>query len=48
MVLQVPCASKPVVGVMSTGDELVEPWENPTGSQVQLNYTILLLYIHNK
>lgn len=34
-VTQVRCFKKPVVGVMSTGDELVEPWEMPVDSQVR-------------
>jgi gephyrin len=34
-VMSVPCYRKPVVGVMSTGSELVNPWETPTGSQIR-------------
>ena len=34
-VTSVPCYARPVVGVMSTGSELVNPWEIPTGSQVR-------------
>jgi gephyrin len=34
-ITEVPCQSAPVVGVMSTGDELVNPWETPTGSQIR-------------
>lgn len=34
-VTMVRCYKKPIIGVMSTGDELVEPWEMPSGSQVR-------------
>ena len=34
-VMTVPCYVKPIVGVMSTGSELVHPWEIPTGSQIR-------------
>jgi gephyrin len=34
-ITEVPCQTGPVVGVMSTGDELVNPWETPTGSQIR-------------
>ena len=34
-VMTVPCYIKPIVGVMSTGSELVHPWEVPTGSQIR-------------
>ena len=34
-ITEVPCQAAPVVGVMSTGDELVNPWETPTGSQIR-------------
>lgn len=33
-IVEVPCNAKPVVGIMSTGDELVEPSVPPTGSKV--------------
>ena len=34
-ITEVPCQVSPVVGVMSTGDEIVNPWETPTGSQIR-------------
>lgn len=34
-VVNVPCYRKPVIGIMSTGNELVEVWETPTGSQIR-------------
>lgn len=34
-ITEVTCQVSPVVGVMSTGDELVNPWETPTGSQIR-------------
>mmetsp|Transcript_17490 Transcript_17490/g.29317 ORF Transcript_17490/g.29317 Transcript_17490/m.29317 type:complete len:659 (-) Transcript_17490:150-2126(-) len=34
-ITEVVCQAAPVVGVMSTGDELVNPWETPTGSQIR-------------
>jgi gephyrin len=34
-ITEVACQVSPVVGVMSTGDELVNPWETPTGSQIR-------------
>ena len=34
-VMFVQCYARPVVGVMSTGNELVEPWSTPSGSQIR-------------
>ena len=31
----VPCFAKPIIGVLSTGNELVEPWVTPRGSQIR-------------
>ena len=32
---KVLCFPKPVIGVISTGNELVDPWETPVGSQIR-------------
>mmetsp|Transcript_6046 Transcript_6046/g.6185 ORF Transcript_6046/g.6185 Transcript_6046/m.6185 type:complete len:648 (-) Transcript_6046:218-2161(-) len=34
-VMSVLCYSQPVIGILSTGSELVNPWEVPTGSQIR-------------
>jgi gephyrin len=34
-VTSVPCYALPVVGILSTGSELVNPWEAPVGSQIR-------------
>jgi len=34
-VTHVPCYGKPIVGVLSTGNELVDPWQAPHGSQIR-------------
>jgi molybdopterin biosynthesis enzyme len=33
--MSVKCYALPVIGVMSTGSELVDPWEVPSGSQIR-------------
>jgi molybdenum cofactor synthesis domain-containing protein len=37
------CYRKPVIGIISTGNELVEPWETPTGSQIRDSNRISLI-----
>eukprot|EP01038_Epipyxis_sp_PR26KG_P013753 gene13753-18445_t len=32
---EIKCYQRPIIGVMSTGSELIEPWETPTGSQIR-------------
>ena len=34
-VMFVSCYVKPTVGILSTGSELVNPWEIPVGSQIR-------------
>ena len=34
-VMFVSCYVKPIVGILSTGSELVNPWETPVGSQIR-------------
>ena len=34
-VTSVPCYALPVVGILSTGSELVNPWETPVGGQIR-------------
>lgn len=34
-VMVVSCYVKPIVGILSTGSELVNPWETPVGSQIR-------------
>lgn len=34
-IVEILCYDHPIIGVMSTGNELVDPWINPTGSQVR-------------
>lgn len=33
--MTVRCYSKPVIGILSTGNELVNPWETPVGTQIR-------------
>jgi gephyrin len=40
---KVKCYRKPVIGIISTGNELVEPWEMPTGSQIRDSNRISLI-----
>lgn len=42
--MKVKCYAKPIVGIMSTGDELVEPNIQPTGSKVIFSHHI---FFHN-
>ena len=34
-ITKVLCHRKPIVGVISTGNELVDPWQKPVGSQIR-------------
>ena len=34
-VMTVRCYSKPIIGILSTGNELVNPWETPVGTQIR-------------
>jgi gephyrin len=34
-VMTVRCYSKPIIGILSTGNELVNPWETPAGTQIR-------------
>jgi gephyrin len=34
-VMSVLCYTQPVIGILSTGSELVNPWEAPVGSQIR-------------
>lgn len=43
-IVQVSCFPKPVVGIMSTGDELVEAHEEPQGSKVP-SPTLVLTFL---
>jgi gephyrin len=40
---KVRCFRKPIVGVMSTGNELVEPWETTSGSHIRDSNRISLI-----
>jgi gephyrin len=40
---EVLCYDKPVIGVLSTGSELVDPWVTPSGSQIRDSNRIALI-----
>jgi hypothetical protein len=44
--VQVLCVVPPTVGVMSTGDELVNAWDTPVGTQVSHVYIYIYVYTY--
>lgn len=48
-ITQVPCYKKPIIGVMSTGNELVNPSDFPLGSQIRDSnrYTLISSFIED-